>query len=124
MTIVRALDSNGDWLFGKSLSDYIANQSAVAQTIKTNVSSFLGDCFFDLGSGINWFVFLAGSKNQLALQLAIASTILNTTNVTGLLQLSATLNPLTRGFNIAYQVNTTYSVVTGQFSFDLGGTNA
>jgi hypothetical protein len=124
--IVRALDMNGDWEFGASLNNYLQNRAAVSQNIQTNLNSFLGDCFFDLGAGINWFFYLGGNgaKDQIALQLAIAAVILNTTYVTGLLQLSVNLNRQTRSFSIAYQVNTTFSVTGNQFIFDLGGSNA
>src|SRR5580704_8811226 len=99
--IVRALDSNGDWEFGASLNNYLVNNSAVTQNIKTRVSSFLGDCFFDLGAGIDWFTYLAGSKSQLAVQLSVSSVILNTMDVTGILQLSVNLNSVTRAFSVS-----------------------
>lgn len=119
--IVRALDSDGDWTFGQSLNNYLSANAAVAQTIETRLSSFLGNCFFDLGAGIDWFNFLSGSKSQLALNLSISAVILNTPDVTGILQLSANLNSLTRSFTIVYRVQTTYSTAAGAFTYDLGG---
>lgn len=118
---VRALDSNGDWTFGKGQNDYLSGNRAVSQKIKTRLMSFLGDCFFDLGAGVDWFTYL-GSKDQLALNLAISAVILNTTDVTGIQQLSAVLEPSNRKFTVQYRVQTVYSVLTGNFEFDLGGT--
>lgn len=117
---VRALDSNGDWTYGKGQNDYLTKNRAVGQKIRTRLMSFLGDCFFDLGAGLDWFTFL-GSKDQLALNLAVSSTILNTTDVTGIRQLSINLNRVTRQLTIQYQVQTTYSVLSGAFQFDLNG---
>lgn len=124
--IVRALDVNGDWTFGAGLNNYKRNNAAVAQSIQTRLSSFVGNCFFDLGAGINWFTFLS-SKDPTALNLAISAVILNTSDpitgtsvITGILQQSVNLNT-NRVFSVSYQVTTIYSVLTGKFSYDLGG---
>lgn len=116
MALVRALDSNHDWTFGAGKSNYLANNAAVAQNINTRLNSFLGNCFFDLGAGIDWFNLL-GSSNQTALNLSISSIILNTPQVTGILQLSINLSSK-REFSVAYQVQTVYSTVTNNFIFN------
>ncbi len=120
MTRIRAIDGDHDWLFGKGQNDYVTRTNAVVQNINTRLSSFLGDCFFDLGAGIDWFTFL-GSKNQLGLNLAINATILNTANVTGMLQLSINLDPITRRLTVVYQVQTIYSTASSTFQYDLNG---
>lgn len=117
--IVRALDINNDWTFGKGKNDYLKLNSALGQCIKTRLLSFLGDCFFDAASGLDWFTFL-GSKNEIALRLAISSTILNTPNVTGILILNSSLGK-DRIYTISYKVNTIYSTITGNFSYDMNG---
>lgn len=116
--IVRALDSDGDWTFGKGRNNYLKDNAAVAQVLDLRVSMFLGDCFFALNEGIDWTNRL-GSKDELALNLDIAARILNTPQVTGLLQLSTNLNRGTRGFTASYEVQTVYSRVANQFRFDL-----
>lgn len=108
--IVRAIDHTGDWLFGKGRNDYRSKQPAVAQNIETRLRSFLGDCFFDTTAGIDWFTLLGG-KNQFAVNLAVSTTILNTADVTGLLQLSVTLSA-SRNLKITYKVDTNFGVVT------------
>lgn len=115
---VRALDADRDWQFGKGRNDYKQNLKSVVQHIETRLYSFLGDCFFDTGAGIDWFNLL-GSKETLALELAISSTILNTPEVTGLLQLSSTLDNARRVF-INYQVATVYGTAANAFTFDTG----
>ena len=119
MSIVRALDTQGDWTYGKGRNDYKSDIDAVAQNIQTRLASFLNDCFFSLNSGIDWFN-LIGSKNQTALNLAISAMILNTDFVTGILQLSVTLNSA-RNFRVVYNVQTTYSVsLVGEFTYNTG----
>lgn len=103
MSIVRALDSNGDWTFGKGLNDYKSGIDAVRQNIQTRLSSFLGDCFFDSLAGIDWFNFL-GSKNTVALELAIRAVIMNTDEVEALVSVNSLLNEVTRDLAIQYQV--------------------
>jgi hypothetical protein len=108
--IVRAIDNLHDWQFGKGLNDYRFNQLAVVQNINTRLNSFLGDCFFDQGAGIDWFTFI-GSKNQLGLNLAISAVILNTLNVLSMIQLSVNLTD-ERVFTVSYNVSTTFGVVS------------
>lgn len=115
--IVRALDSTGDWQFGKSKNDYISNNNTVKQNIKTRLLSFLGNCFFDITAGIDWFNFLS-SKNQAALNLSISSVILNTANVTGLLQLTVSLTE-NRLFSVSYNVQTAYSLTGDTFQYNI-----
>lgn len=104
--IVRALDANHDWTFGKGKNNYKKDNAAVAQSIETRLLSFLGDCFFAIRDGIDWFNLL-GSKNQLALSLAVSSTILNTNEVTAITQLSLDLS-VTRALTMHYEVETVF----------------
>lgn len=115
MTIVRAIDNAHDWLFGKGLNDYASANNAVAQNINTRLNSYLNNCFFDTAAGIDWFNLL-GSKNQIAISLAISGCILNTENVVQLLQLQIGLNSLTRNFLARYQVQTTFSTFSSTFT--------
>lgn len=121
MTRVRALDGTHDWLFGKGQNDYLTANAAIAQNINTRLSSFLNDCFFDTGAGLDWFTFCGGDKNQLAVNLAISATILNTPNVTGIKQLSIALNDNTRVFTISYIAQTIFSQVANVYQFDVNG---
>lgn len=115
--IVRALDSSGDWEYGKGRNDYKKDKKAVEQNIATRLNSFLGDCFFDTAAGIDWFNQL-GAKDQLALNLAISATILNTTYVTGLTQLSTNLDAA-RNFSVSYQVSTSFGIVVSTVTLEI-----
>lgn len=113
----RTVGATGAWAFGAGQNNYSTKNAAVALDVQTRVLSFLGDCFFDLGAGINW-INLLQSKNVTAIQLAVSAVILNTQNVTGILQLSIKLNAA-RQLSIAYAATTTYSKITSAFSYDL-----
>jgi hypothetical protein len=113
MTKVRAVDGDNDWLFGKGLNDYYANNDAIAQNVKTRLQSFLGDCFFDIGAGLDWFNFLGSNvTDQTALNLAVSAVILNTENVTALQQLLIGLD-VDRNLTIKYKAKTIYSTISG-----------
>ncbi len=113
---VRQIDGTHDWLFGKGQNDYLRANAAIVQNINTRLNSFLGDCFFDVGAGIDWFNLL-GAKDQTALNLSVSAVILNTQNVTGLLQISIQLD-VTRNLTIQYQVQTSYSTASSTFQFN------
>ncbi len=109
---VRAIDVDHDWLFGRGANDYSRGLPAVAQNINTRLNSFLGDCFFDNGAGIDWFNFLS-SKDQLALNLAVSAVILNTEGVTGIVQLSISRD-------VSRRVTIVYTAQIEQFTVSSG----
>lgn len=104
--IIRAIDEEGNWLYGRGKNDYLKNGNAIAELLSTRLKSFLGDCFFDNTSGIDWFNLL-GAKDERAISLAVSATILNTEGVTALLDLSINLSQ-TRVITITCSVNTVY----------------
>lgn len=119
---VRAIDVDHDWLFGKGQNDYLTGVNAVAQNINTRLNSFLGDCFFDNGAGIDWWNLL-GAKDQLVLNLAISAVILNTQDVTSLVQLNIVLD-VTRRLTVTYTVEIARAVtVSGIFLLTPGGSS-
>lgn len=105
--IVRAIDQNHDWRFGKGKSDYKRDNQAVAQNIDTGLLCFLGDCFFDIEDGIDWFNLLGGKDRQ-AVILAVRARIISRQNVKQLLELSAVLDE-NRKLNLNYAVLSTFS---------------
>lgn len=105
--IVRSITATNEWTFGRGKNNYLQRNQAIIQMIKTRLQSFLGDCFFSVEEGIDWFNLL-GAKNQVALELAISSVILNTEGVTGLVSLNLVLNSARR-FTLTYSVNTIYT---------------
>lgn len=111
--IVRQVDINGDWTFGQGRNNYLRANAAVVQNVATRLRSFLGDCFFDLTAGIDWFNLLGGG-DQLALSLAVSAVILNTDGITQLTQLSISTDPTTRAVTITYAAVSVYSAIQPQ----------
>lgn len=109
MTIFRNLTPEGDWTFGHGKGDYVSQNAAIGLDIRTRILSWLNDCFFDMGAGVDWINRL-GSKNQKTLLEAdLRRIILTTENVTGILEFDTSLNLDNRGFTANYSVSTIYS---------------
>lgn len=111
MTIVRALDSSGNWTFGRGKNNYKQMNDAIQQNIQTRLYSFLGDCFFSVNDGMDWFNLL-GSKNTVKLRLAVAACILNTDGVVSVNEISVSFDTAMRKISIGYSVNTIYTGFT------------
>lgn len=107
MTITRAINSDNDWTFGKGKQNYLSDEDALAQNIKTRLQSFVNDCYFDLTAGVDWFKYL-GSKSVLALRNAITRVILETTGVQTLTSLSFDVGE-DRKLTISYTVTSLWS---------------
>ena len=86
----RGIDSNGDWIFGKGRNSYLTDNEALMMNIKTRLLEFLGDCFFDLEKGIDWWTLLGG-KNLRKILVDVQRTILRSYQVKKIVNLDYTL---------------------------------
>ena len=110
--IVRSVDVNNDWTFGKGKNNYRKDLEAVAQNIKTVLHSFLGDCFFDLRAGIDWFAY-NGSKQEEELKIAISTAILGVNNIVSINEILASVGT-DRNFLVQYEVQSSFGTITGE----------
>ncbi len=108
--IVRSLDQDHDWTFGKGKNNYKAGILAQEQNIDTRLNSFLGDCFFATADGVDWFNLL-GAKDQLKVQLAVSAILLNTQNVKSILDISVTLDK-DRRMVLSYEVQSNFGTIS------------
>lgn len=115
--IVRSIDATNDWNFGKGRNSYVSNIDAVAQMIKTRLQSFLGDCFFALGEGIDWFN-LNGNKDLEEIKINVSATILNTPEVISANEVNVSLGQ-NRNLLIQYSVNTNYGTITDELAQEI-----
>lgn len=103
----RNLDSNHDWTFGKGKQNYVTQNSEIMINIKTRLLSFLGDCFFATGEGIDWWNHLGG-KDRNVILLDAKKVINNTPGVRKLTSVDFYENA-NRQMVINYNVDTIYS---------------
>lgn len=104
---IRNLDANHDWTFGQGINNYLTGNAAIGLNIETRCLSWLGDCWFDTGAGIDWANRL-GSKNQRALLEAdLRRIILQSYGVTGIVSFNTSVTG--RAFSASYTINTIFS---------------
>ena len=104
---IRNLDANHDWTFGQGTGNYLTGNPAIGLNIETRILSWLGDCFFDTGAGIDWANRL-GSKNQRQLlESDLRRIILQSYGVTGIVTFNTSVTG--RAFSANYTINTIFS---------------
>lgn len=106
--LFRSLDTTNDWNFGQGTESYVSGEQAIGLNIKTRLLSFLGNCFFDILAGLNWFVFLGTPGQQQQTLLSIQSVILQSYGVTKVNSVTFNLLP-TGSAIITFNINTIYS---------------
>lgn len=77
---VRRLNGH-DWTFGRGVADYIKDQAAIAQNIKTRILSFKNDWFLDIDSNIDWLNLLGQRGTDEIIKNEVARVILTTSGV-------------------------------------------
>ena len=87
----RNLDANGDWVFGKGRNSYLTGNQALMMNIKTRLLEFLGDCFWDMNKGIDWWTLLGG-KDLKKILVDVQRTVLRSYQVQRIVDLDYTLN--------------------------------
>jgi hypothetical protein len=63
--IIRNLDADGDFTFGRGRQNYLRGDDAIRLNIKTRVKCFLNDCFWNMAFGVDWWNLL-GTRNPTA----------------------------------------------------------
>lgn len=107
----RALDTTGDWSFGRGLQSYVTEKNALKQDISTRLKQWKGDCYFALNDGVDWNNYLDIGTKEL-LDLDIKRVILQTGGVLRIATYSSTLNHSTRGVSIESNIDTVFGTVT------------
>jgi hypothetical protein len=106
--IIRKVDAENDWRFGKGKSDYARDDQAIQQNVKTRVLSWVGDCFFAMKEGVDWRERLdVGQKD--AMLDEVKGIILQSVGVVGINSAVVEFNETTRSIQITYDIETIFS---------------
>lgn len=105
--IFRTIDAGEDWTFGKGKANYAGGNEAIGLNVKTRLLSWVGDCFFDLPAGIDWWNRLGSKGQRSLLELDLRRVILQSEGVTGITSFDTTLQG--RNFTASYNINTVFS---------------
>lgn len=108
---IRNLDAAGDWTLGKGRQDYLTGDRAIALNVATRLREFLGDCFWSLASGVDWWNLL-GSKNpaaEVGIVLGTRAVLAGSEGVVRINSVDASTDVRTRKLSVSYNVDTIYS---------------
>lgn len=104
----RALDSNGDWVFGNGRQSYFVAEDAINADIATALKVFVGECFFALNAGVDWWNLLGG-KDEQGIILGCRKVIASRAGVARINSVTATLDRGSRKLSVTYNIDTIYS---------------
>lgn len=107
--IIRALTSEHDWTFGKGKENYRSAELAIAENIQTRILSFLGNCFFDIGAGIDWFTYFGLPNKDQEIVLRTRAIILQSYGVVSVNKITLNKDRENRSAVLTYDINTIYS---------------
>lgn len=108
--ISRAIDKNGDWMFGRGRQCYVSEIDALKQNIKTRLRQWVGDCYYRPEEGVDWNNLLEKGREEL-LDLDIKRVILQTGGVLRITDYSSTLNHDTRTLTVSATVESIFGQV-------------
>jgi len=109
--IIRGLDAQGDWVYGKGKSDYAKNLDGLEIDLATRLRSWKFDCFFASQEGVDYRSYLA-KNTQPFLEADIKRVILQTEGVTVINSFSAVFNENERNLTIEADISTIYGELT------------
>lgn len=114
---VRQLSPTGDYQFGNSQLDFIANSPAtVAQVVKTSLLLFLGEWYLDITLGMPWFEGVLGKNNQETADATVQDYILNVQGVTDIASFASKDERDIRHYSAQATLNTLYGPTALQIS--------
>ena len=105
----RALDSAGDWSFGKGRQSYTTGDRAVNLNVETALKIFRGEVFWRLEFGVDWWNLLGAKNSAASIILQCRELIVSRYGVARINRVSPNLNRTTRNLNVQYDIRTIFS---------------
>lgn len=88
--IVSALDSDGDFTFGRGRAGYKKSSDAIRQSVTTRIKCFVDDWFLDVKDGIDWYELLGKKGTENEILRAVERRTLETPGVRSIEKLEVT----------------------------------
>ncbi|MBC9131310.1 hypothetical protein FcAc13_08305 [Frischella sp. Ac13] len=107
--IVRELDINHDWTFGRGKANYLTGSAAIRQCIKTKLFSLKNNWFLNKDDGIAWFNYLEKNPDTIQLEREIKTAILSVEGVNEIIHFTILLDSITRIFLVQVTYNDKYN---------------
>lgn len=106
----RALDQDGDFMFGRGLQSCVTEKNALMQNVKTRLRQWRNNCFFAMSEGVDYTNYLDIGRKYL-LDLDVKRVILQTKGVLRITTFNSTLNTTSRGLSIQATIETVFGNV-------------
>ena len=109
--IIRKLDANGDWMWGKGAGSFNFGEAAIEENLQTRLLCFLNDAFWALNFGIDWWN-LIGGKNPKAEQQILLQTRTSIIQAYGVIRINsvfASEDATTRNLSVTYDIDDIYT---------------
>jgi hypothetical protein len=107
---IRAIDEQGDWVFGQSRNSYFTGAAEIIEDIDTALNLFMGEAFWAMDAGVDWWN-LIGGKNPQAQQNIIVQcreVIASRWGVTKINSVDVEFSNYRRNLSITYSIETIY----------------
>ncbi len=104
----RRLNSNGDWHFGRGISNYATSNEAILLNCKTRLMSFKNDWFLDQNQNIDWFTILGQKNNEEIIINEVERVCLNSEGIVNVVSVDI-VKSTNRSASIEIVVNTIFS---------------
>ena len=104
----RRLNSNGDWHFGRGVSNYADSDEAILLNCKTRLLSFKQDWFLDQNQNIDWFTILGQKNNEETILNEVERVCLNSEGIVNVVSIDI-VKSTNRSASIEIVVNTIFS---------------
>lgn len=112
----RALDANGDMLFGRGDSDFLSGLQAMGQVLKTRLAAIDGEWWEGDPHALPYYTDILGTaatkKNQDAIDLMVINRIMDTVGVIGVSDVKSTIQ--NRSYHFECNVQTIYGITTAE----------
>lgn len=105
---IRRLDTNGDFMFGRGVSNYALNDEAIKQNVASRLKSFRNDWFLDQNQNIDWFTILGQKNNEQTIINEVERVCLNSEGIVSVVSIDIVKSD-NRSANIEIVVNTVFS---------------
>lgn len=104
---VRTLDSNWDFNFGRSMSDYASGSLATAYDVKQKLLCWYNDCFFDMLEGIDYKNLLGQKGSKATIDAAVQKVIAVQPDIVELVYFESSVD--NRKYTATIRFKTTYN---------------
>lgn len=112
---VKRLSPSGDYTFGNSQLDFLANSpECVAQVVQTSLLLWLGEWYLDLTVGMPWIQAVLGKHNQATADVTAQDYILGVQGVTNIENYTSVAETDLRKYGAAAKIDTIYGTTALQ----------